>query len=96
MKIWCAWHRQNFGCDLLIGEKDGGGVEGDTHGICPDCLEIELQKVDKLKESGFFDRLQSGKQLPVRGPLGPAHRLQPLFENQYPMGTSDPDPEPRD
>ena len=32
LKIVCAW------CDKDMGEKDGQGVEGTSHSICPACL----------------------------------------------------------
>lgn len=51
MKRWCAYHKQNFGTDKFMGEIDGQGVEGDTHGICPECLEIELRKLEEYKKS---------------------------------------------
>lgn len=30
--IICAW------CQKTLGEKDGQGIEGESHGICDDCL----------------------------------------------------------
>ncbi len=32
MKITCAW------CGNDIGEKDGEGIEGASHGICEECF----------------------------------------------------------
>jgi len=32
LKIVCAW------CGKDMGEKDGQGVEGTSHSICPNCL----------------------------------------------------------
>lgn len=40
MKIICAW------CGQDMGTKDGQGVEGDSHGICDDCLEAQLALLD--------------------------------------------------
>lgn len=38
MKITCAW------CGKDIGEKDGEGVNGVSHGICEECLtKIEVR-----------------------------------------------------
>ena len=31
LKVQCAW------CGAVIGEKDGKGVSGVSHGICSDC-----------------------------------------------------------
>ena len=39
--IICAW------CGRLMGEKDGEGVEGITHSICPVCLKEQLAEVAK-------------------------------------------------
>jgi hypothetical protein len=41
IQIRCAWHPRNFGCELILGEKDGAGATGVTHSICPACLAIE-------------------------------------------------------
>ncbi len=40
MKIMCAW------CDKDMGEKDGKGIEGISHGICEECLEECLSKLE--------------------------------------------------
>ena len=34
-------------CGKDMGEKDGKGVEGISHSLCPDCLEAELKKLDE-------------------------------------------------
>ena len=40
MKIVCSW------CGRDTGEKDGGGVEGISGGICGDCVaKLEANKV---------------------------------------------------
>ena len=39
----CAW------CDKEMGEIDGGGVEGVSHGICKECLEKLEAKVEDRK-----------------------------------------------
>ena len=36
MTIICAW------CGKDMGEKDGQGQEGTTHGICQECMEKQL------------------------------------------------------
>ena len=40
MKIVCAW------CGKDMGEKDGKGIEGISHSICPKCLVKLLVKVE--------------------------------------------------
>lgn len=39
MKIVCAW------CGKDMGEKDGDGVDGVSHGLCQRCLAKLLAKV---------------------------------------------------
>lgn len=34
--VVCAW------CGETIGEKDGQGVEGESHGICNKCLDLHF------------------------------------------------------
>lgn len=41
IKIVCAW------CGKDMGTKDGKGVEGITHGICPECLIKQIGEHDK-------------------------------------------------
>ena len=41
----CAW------CKKVIGEVEGHGSTGETHGICPECAEI-LRKEIKKKYAG--------------------------------------------
>jgi len=43
MKIVCSY------CGKNIGEKDGDGVEGISHGICEVCLAKLQTEVDKTK-----------------------------------------------
>lgn len=38
LKVICAW------CGKELGEKDGEGVEGISHGICEDCLARQREK----------------------------------------------------
>lgn len=87
MKVWCAWHRQNFGTDKLIRETEEG--EGDSHGICPECEAIEYRKLNRAISSGFFNGVKAGHQDPVKGP---ALRYQPYTGGDQVLGTSDPDP----
>ena len=42
--VKCAW------CGKDIGAKDGEGVSGISHGICEECLEKELSKLDKIEK----------------------------------------------
>jgi len=45
LKIICGW------CGKGLGEKDGKGVEGESHGICDDCLRRYFPlRYDKIKE----------------------------------------------
>ena len=39
MKIKCAW------CGKDMGEKDGKGVRGVSHGICRDCYNKFIAKI---------------------------------------------------
>ncbi len=41
MLVKCAW------CQEKIGEKDGEGVEGVSHGICDKCYKKYFSKKDK-------------------------------------------------
>ena len=41
MKIVCAW------CGKKLGEKEGGKVEGISHGICKKCKERVLREMDE-------------------------------------------------
>lgn len=46
MNITCAW------CGKKLGEKDGQGVEGDSHSICDQCLNLYFpHHADKIKKS---------------------------------------------
>ena len=46
MKVVCAW------CDKEMGEIDGGGVEGVSHGICEECLrKLEAKVEDRRGDS---------------------------------------------
>ncbi len=40
MKIVCAW------CNKNMGEKNGRGVDGVTHGICKQCFAKFMAKVE--------------------------------------------------
>jgi len=40
MKVICAW------CKKQLPDKDGKGIEGTSHGMCPECLEKELKKLE--------------------------------------------------
>lgn len=40
MKIVCAW------CNENMGEKNGRGVEGVTHGMCKQCFAKFMAKVE--------------------------------------------------
>jgi hypothetical protein len=85
MRLLCAWHQKYFGHEFVIKEDDGSGEEGDSHGICPACEEIEMKKLKEAQASRYFDKVKRSRA-----------RLQPLFDDKSVMGTSDPDPEPRE
>lgn len=42
MKVVCAW------CGKDMAEKDGGGTEGNSHGICSECLA----KLEEKEQNG--------------------------------------------
>jgi hypothetical protein len=37
LTIVCGWHEKYFGYKLIMGTKEGYGVEGETTSICPKC-----------------------------------------------------------
>lgn len=39
LTVYCAW------CGKYLGSKDGQGVAGVSHGICPECLMAEQKEV---------------------------------------------------
>jgi len=41
MKVVCAW------CGKTLGEKDGCGVDGVSHGLCSECLDRLGEKAEK-------------------------------------------------
>lgn len=45
MEVRCAWHKNVFGCELVMREA-APGHEGDpvSHGICSDCFERVFPK----------------------------------------------------
>ena len=46
ISIICAW------CGEKIGEKDGHGIKGDSHGICNKCLNRYFpHDADKIRET---------------------------------------------
>ena len=42
LKVVCAW------CSKSLGEKDGQGQAGTSHGICPACAAIEMAKIAEM------------------------------------------------
>ena len=53
MKIVCAW------CGKDMGEKDGEGIEGISHGICEECLtQLEEKAENKISPRGEQDDWQ--------------------------------------
>lgn len=45
MQKECAWHKINFGVELIMEEGDPERV---THGMCKECEEIENRKIDEF------------------------------------------------
>lgn len=44
--VVCGW------CGKQLGEKDGQGVEGESHSICDDCLNLYFpHHADKIREA---------------------------------------------
>ena len=48
MKILCAW----WGKDM--GEEDGRGVEGTSHGICEECMNKHFPRITMPEPDAFF------------------------------------------
>jgi len=46
MKIVCA------SCNKDMGDKDGKGVEGVSHGLCPECLARLMVRVENETGAG--------------------------------------------
>lgn len=42
MKRICAWHKKNFGFELVMGEADPLDDKGETSGICETCVMIDF------------------------------------------------------
>jgi hypothetical protein len=42
--IKCSW------CQKDLGEKEGQGVSGTSHGICSACFDKEIAKLEKRKK----------------------------------------------
>lgn len=52
LKIVCGW------CGKEMGEKDGEGTEGETTGICDDCLLRHFPHLyEKVKEEVSNDKV---------------------------------------
>ncbi len=53
VQIICAWHKQNFGFELVMREEDWEGQEGgQSHGLCEECEKKEMTKVKTEEEKG--------------------------------------------
>lgn len=44
LNVFCAW------CGKYMRTIDGKGISGDSHGICPDCFQIEIDKLNEQTE----------------------------------------------
>lgn len=45
LKVVCAW------CGKDMGEKEGDGVEGVSHGMCEECYKKSKSKEEKIVDS---------------------------------------------
>jgi hypothetical protein len=45
----CGWHKKYFGTELVMGTKDGQGVDGISHSICPACRELMREETLKYE-----------------------------------------------
>ena len=50
MKVICAWHKKNFGEELLMREKPPLEDKSEPHSICPVCQAIFEGKLHVYKE----------------------------------------------
>ena len=79
MKVICAW------CGKDMGEKDGKGVEGVSHGICEDCVNKYFPEITIPEPRAFKVRAELRKQ--------PTRKLQEAYEalkgGQTTPGTED-------
>jgi DNA-directed RNA polymerase subunit RPC12/RpoP len=59
MPVVCAW------CGNPMGEKDGQGQTGTSHGICPDCLNKHFphhaDKINQILGTKLKKEVTSGK-----------------------------------
>lgn len=58
LKVRCAWHPKYFGCEKMMGEKDGRGITGTSDGICPLCAEIERETFEVYKANKEKERIE--------------------------------------
>lgn len=53
MRAMCAWHVEFFGTERVMREAaPGHEADPETHGVCPDCREKELNLLALLKSQG--------------------------------------------
>ena len=51
--VICGW------CGKKIGEKDGQDVEGESHGICDDCLNLNFpHHADKIRKCLEVEKIE--------------------------------------
>ncbi len=67
MKVICAW------CGKDMGEKDGKGVEGVSHGICEDCVNKHFPEITIPEPRAFKVRLNY-----ANSPLGSSRKPMKL------------------
>ena len=53
IRVICGW------CGKNMGEKDGQGIEGESHGICDNCLNRYFpHHADKIKETLEMENIE--------------------------------------
>jgi len=58
MKRICAWHKQNFGFELDMGEVFPFDDPSPTHGMCPECLAKSFpEEKHKMNEDEKWEAL---------------------------------------
>ena len=40
-------------CNILFGIKEPLDDDSETHGLCPECFQVEMKKIEDYKENGI-------------------------------------------
>jgi hypothetical protein len=56
--VECGW------CGKYLGQKDGKGVSGISHGICPECSEKFFNEFDKITEKELNEKSNASHSQP--------------------------------